>query len=72
MSTGAMVLRGKCGTDARKCTLKGRVSDALAGKEVPVTETLTMTNDDHFSFEMRGPGPGGKTFKMLEIAYTRQ
>jgi len=31
-----------------------------------------MTDDDHFTFALYGPGPGGKTFKMLEIAYTRQ
>ena len=48
--------------------------DAVAGKEVSVSETVTMTDDDHFTFEMYGPGPGpgGKTFKVLEIAYTRQ
>jgi hypothetical protein len=72
MSTGAMLVRGKCAADAKKCTLKGRVPDALAGKEVPVSETVTTTDDNHFTFEMNGPGPGGKTFKMLEIAYSRQ
>jgi Protein of unknown function (DUF1579) len=72
MSTDVLVSRGKCATDAKKCTLKGKVSDAAAGKEVTMTETITVTDDDHFSFELHGPGPGGKTFKMLEIAYTRQ
>ncbi len=72
MSTGEMTVRGKCAADAKKCTFKGKVSDAAAGKEVPVSETITMTDDDHFTFEMHGPGPGGKTFKMLEIAYSRQ
>jgi hypothetical protein len=72
MSTGAMTVRGKCAADAKKCTLKGKVPDAVAGKEVPVSETVTMTDDDHFTFEMHGQGPGGKMFKMLEIAYSRQ
>jgi len=72
MSTGEMTVRGKCAADAKKCTLKGKVPDAAAGKEVPVSETITLTDDDHFTFEMHGPGPGGKTFKMLEIAYSRQ
>jgi len=72
MSTGTMVVRGKCATDAKKCTLKGKVSDAAAGKEVPVSETVTVASDDKFTFEMHGPGPGGKDFKMLEIVYTRQ
>lgn len=72
MSTGLMVVRGKCPATAKKCTYKGSVPDAVAGKAVPVTEIITYTDDDHFSFEMHGPGPGGKNFKMLEIAYTRQ
>ena len=72
MSTGLLVARGKCAADAKKCTFKGTMPDAVAGKAVPMTETLTYTDDDHFSFEMHGPGPGGKNFKMIEIAYTRQ
>ena len=74
MGTGLMTTRGKCAAGAKKCTFKGRMPDAVAGKEVAVTETVTMTDDDHFTFEMYGPGPGpgGKTFKVLEIAYTRQ
>lgn len=72
MGTGVMVMRGKCPPPAKKCTYKGTVSDAVAGKAVPITETVTFTDDDHFTFEMSGPGPGGKVFKMLEIAYTRQ
>jgi hypothetical protein len=71
MSAGLMVVRGKCAADAKKCTLKGRTPDPIAGKEVPVSETMTMTDDDHFTFELRGPGPDGKMFKMLEIVYTR-
>ena len=39
---------------------------------VPMTEILTYTDDDHFNFELHGPGPKGKVFKMIEIAYTRQ
>jgi hypothetical protein len=72
MSTGLMVMRGKCPAEAKKCTMKGRMSDAIAGKEVSVSQTLTMTDDDHFTFALFGPGPDGKSFKMLEIAYTRQ
>ena len=60
-----------CPADAKKCTYKGTMPDAVAGKAVPVTEIVTYTDDDHFSFEMHGPGPGGKNFKMMEIVYTR-
>ncbi len=72
MSTGAMVMKGKCAAGAKKCTLKGKVSDAVAGKEVPVSETVTMKDDNNFTFEMQGLGPDGKMFKTLEIVYTRQ
>ncbi|HEY4882969.1 MAG TPA: DUF1579 domain-containing protein [Myxococcales bacterium] len=72
MSTGPMLMRGKCAVEAKKCALKGRAPDPVAGKEVPYSNTTTMTDDDHFTFALYGPGPGGKTFKMLEIAYTRQ
>lgn len=72
MSTGLMVMRGKCPAAAKKCTYKGSMPDAVAGKAVPVTQIVTYTDDDHFSFEMHGPGPGGKNFKMMEIAYARQ
>jgi Protein of unknown function (DUF1579) len=72
MSTGLMVMRGKCQAQAKKCTYKGTMSDAMAGKAVPITDILTYTDDDHFTMEMHGPGPGGKNFKMLQIVYTRQ
>jgi hypothetical protein len=72
MSTGMMVTRGKCPATAKKCTYKGMMPDAVAGKAVPATETVTYTDDDHFTFELYGPGPGGKTVKMIEILYTRQ
>jgi len=72
MSTGLIVMRGKCAAEAKKCTYKGTMPDAVAGKTVPVTQSVTYTDDDHFTFEMHGPGPDGKSFKMIEIAYTRQ
>ena len=72
MSTGILVMRGKCPADAKKCSTKGQTSDAVAGKMVTYTETTTMTDDNHFTFELHGPGPGGKQFKMIEIVYTRE
>jgi hypothetical protein len=72
MGTGPMVMKGKCAAGAKTCMLKGKVSDALAGKEVAVSETITIKDDNTFTFEMQGPGPDGKQFKTLEIVYTRQ
>lgn len=72
MSTGPMLLKGKCAAGAKSCTLKGKVPDAIAGKEVAVTSTTTIKDDNTFTFEMTGPGLDGKPFKTLEIVYTRQ
>jgi hypothetical protein len=72
MTTGPTLLKGKCAAAAKTCTMKGKVSDALAGKEVPVSSTTTIKDDNNFTFEMTGPGPDGKQFKTLEIVYTRQ
>jgi hypothetical protein len=72
MSTGLLVMRGKCPADAKKCTTRGQTSDAMAGKMVSFAGTTTMTDDNDFTFELRGPGPDGKQYKMIEIKYTRQ
>jgi hypothetical protein len=72
MSTGVMLMRGRCATDSKTCTMKGTASDPIAGKEVPVSMTMTRMSDDNLKFEMFGPGPGGKAFKTLEIIYTRE
>ncbi len=52
--------------------MKGKMADAVAGKEVPITSTMTLKDDNSFTFEMTAPGPDGKQFKTLEIVYTRQ
>ena len=70
MTTGVMVMKGKC-KDLKKCTTTGKISDAAAGKAVPVTTTTTMKDDNTMVMEMSGPGPGGKVFKTMEIVYTR-
>jgi hypothetical protein len=31
-----------------------------------------MADNDHHTFEMWGPDPTGKVFKMMEIQYTRK
>lgn len=70
MTTGLMSMKGKC-KDMKKCTETGRMSDAMAGKAVPVSTTMTMKDENTMVFEMTGPGPGGKPFKTMEIVYTR-
>ena len=38
---------------------------------MPVSSVMSVQDDNHFTFSMWGPGPDGKQFKTLEIAYTR-
>jgi len=70
MTTGVMSMKGKC-KDAKKCTETGKMSDAVAGKAVPVSSTMTMKDDNTMVMEMTGPGPNGKPYKSMEIIYTR-
>jgi hypothetical protein len=71
MSTGPMTMKGRCTSDGRKCAMAGKMSDAIAGKQVKVTSTTVMKDDNNFVMEMMGPGPDGKPFKTLELVYTR-
>jgi hypothetical protein len=72
MGTSAMMMRGKCAGEGKKCTMKGKMADPIAGKEVPVSSTMTVKDDNNFTWEMHSPGPDGKPFKSLQIDYTRQ
>jgi hypothetical protein len=71
MSTGMMLMRGRCAAGSKTCTMKGTTSDPVTSKEMPVTSTVTHMSDDNFKFEMFASGPAGKPFKTLEIVYTR-
>jgi hypothetical protein len=72
MSTGPIVLRGKCPIEAKKCAFKGTMPDPLVSRDVEVSEILTATDEDHFTRELFAPGPSGEAFKILEIAYSRK
>jgi hypothetical protein len=44
----------------------------VTGKPAPLKEKMTYVDNDHLLFEMWGPAPDGKTYKMMEINYTRK
>lgn len=71
MSTGVMLSRGSCGDDGA-CTFAGSWHDPLTKKEVTARMTTRWTSPDVEVFEMYGPGPDGKEFRMMEITYTRR
>ncbi len=69
--TGVMTSTGNT-TDRKLWTFKSNNTDPMTGKDMPVESRMTVADADHHLFEMFSPGPDGKMFKMMEIAYTRK
>jgi hypothetical protein len=70
MSTGVMDMKGTATGNAISET--GSMVDPMSGKPMNLKSKMTITDNDHHKFEMWGPAPDGKMFKMLEITYTRK
>jgi len=72
--TGVMKLEGPWDEVNKSMTLTGKAVDATAGngKEMDIKEIFKVVDDDHQLFEMYGPAPDGKEYKMMEIKYTRK
>jgi hypothetical protein len=71
MGTGIMVSTGKMGADG-KMTFIGTMADPMTGEDAPLEQRITVIDADHSKFEMWTPGPDGKMFRMMEIAYSRK
>ena len=71
MSTGVMTSTGT-GSDGKSFSFVGSANDPMSGKAMSFDEKMTFVDNDHQVWEMWGPGPDGKNFKMMEIAYTRK
>ena len=70
MSTGMMMTTGKW--DGKAWVLTGTMPDPMTGADMAVTNKLIITDADHHTMEMWTPAPDGKTFKMMEIVYSRK
>ena len=71
MMTGLMVTEGSC--DAQDvCSYTGSWNDPVTKGKITARMTSRWTDPDTEVFEMHGPGPDGKEFKMMEITYTRK
>lgn len=71
MSTGLMTSEGSCDMN-HACTFTGSWMDPIKKTEVTSRMTSRRTSPTTEVFEMYGPGPDGKEFKMMEITYTKQ
>lgn len=74
MGTGIMRMEGKWDDATKTMTQTGKCVDPSAGtdKEMDVRQVLRVVDDKTHVFEMYGPGPDGKEFKMMEIKLTRK
>lgn len=70
MSTWLMLSTGQ--RDGKTYSFDATMPDPMTGKDAQIQEKITMVDADHHTMEMWGPGPDGKTFKMMEIAYSRK
>lgn len=72
MSTGMMRTTGSSADGGKTWKFSGIFADPLTGKDTTFEEKITIVSNDEHIFEMWGPGPDGKNFKMMEITYTRK
>lgn len=71
MSTGLMVSEGSC-DDKGACSFTGSWNDPITKGKVTARMNSRWTSPTTEVFEMYGPGPGGKEFRMMEMTYTRR
>jgi hypothetical protein len=71
MSTGLMVSQGDCDANGA-CTFTGSWNDPVTKKMTTAHMSTHWTSPTVEVFEMHGPGPDGKEFKMMEITYTKR
>jgi uncharacterized protein DUF1579 len=72
MSTSMMMTTGATSDGGKTWTFSGSMADPMTGKDSKVDEKITVADADHHTLEMWGPGPDGKMYKTMEIAYTRK
>lgn len=69
--TGIMHSEGTFDAATKTFTYTGESPDCMAGKYVKSRAIDRMVDADHWTMQMYSPGPDGKEFMNMEIAYTR-
>ena len=75
MDTGSTAIMTSVGTidgSGKVISMKATTSDPATGKVTTTDQKITIADNDHHTIEMWGKAPDGKTFKMMEIQYTRK
>lgn len=71
MGTGIVYLEGKWDDATRSITFTGTVTDAMAGKAMPMREVFKWVDDNNQVMEMYMMADG-KEYKSMELKYTRK
>ena len=71
MSTGLMTSEGSCDAN-HACTFTGSWMDPVKKTRVTSRMTTRRTSPTTEVFDMYGPAPDGKEFRMMEITYTKK
>lgn len=71
MSTSVMTSTGTS-SDGKTWTFTGTSPDPMTGKDMTMEEKVTVVDADHHVMEMWSPGPDGKMYKSMELAFTRK
>jgi hypothetical protein len=71
-STAMMLSVGTFDAAGKVLTMKATTSDPATGKASTADQKITITDNDHHMIELWGKAADGKTFKMMEIQYTRK
>src|SRR5438105_14007457 len=70
MSTSMMTSTGSA--DGSSWTFSGAMTDPMSGRDSTIKQTVTVADADHHTMEMWAPGPDGKMYKAMELAYFRK
>jgi hypothetical protein len=71
-STAILTTTGSFDKAGKILTATGKMDDFATGKVTTLREKTTFVSNDETLFEMWGPGPDGKEYKMLELRSTRK
>jgi len=71
-ATGILQTTGSMDKAGKTLTMTGSMADPVTKKSSVFREKITMTDDDHQTFEMWDAGADGKNHKIMEINYTRK
>lgn len=70
MSTSMMMSTGN--VDGATWSFTGSMTDPMTGKDGPAETKVVVRDGERHTMEMWAPGPDGKMFRMMEIAYSRK